>query len=78
MVATKRALDHYRELDNSFAMTRESQLLDALAEDIEAGEQEKFADDLFNYDKLSKLDKWKTTIMLRVKSVIDAQEEDFS
>ena len=30
------------------------------------------------YDKMSKLDKWKTTILLRVKSTIEEKGEDFS
>lgn len=37
-----------------------------------------FADKLFQFDQLSKLDKWKTTLLLRVKSNIEEEEEDFS
>jgi hypothetical protein len=33
---------------------------------------------LFQYDQLSKLDKWKTTLLLRVKTAVEKQEEDFS
>lgn len=78
MVATSRALESYRELDNTFASTREHQLLVDLAEAVEQGDQEVFADKLFQYDNLSKLDKWKTTILLRVKNAIEEKGEDFS
>ena len=57
MVGTNRALESYRELDNTFASTREHQLLVDLAEAVEQGDQEKFSEKLFLYDQLSKLDK---------------------
>jgi alpha-soluble NSF attachment protein len=65
-------------MDPGFAQTRECQLLADLAADIEAGDQEKFTDDLFQFDRFQKLDKWQTTIMVRVKNQIQEQEDDFS
>lgn len=78
MVASHRALESYVELDNTFASTREFQLLNDLVAAVEAGEQEQFSDKLFQYDQMSKLDKWKTTLLLRVKNGIEEQGEDFS
>ena len=49
-----------------------------LAEAVEEGDQEKFADKLFQFDQMSKLDKWKTTLLLRVKEGIEEKGEDFS
>lgn len=78
LVATNRALQSYRDMDNSFVQTREHMLLQDLVEAVEKGEQEMFADKLFQYDQLSKLDKWKTTLLLKVKNSIEEQGEDFS
>ncbi|KAI9842003.1 MAG: vesicular-fusion protein S17 [Thelocarpon superellum] len=78
MVGANRALEGYRDLDPTFASTREHQLLVDLSEAIEQGEQELFADKLFQYDRMSKLDKWKTTILLRIKGGIEEKGEDFS
>lgn len=78
MVAVNRAFEKYRDMDHTFASTREHQLLVDLAEAVDAGDQEAFADKLFQYDQMSKLDKWKTTILLRVKNAIDEKGEDFS
>ena len=78
MIATNRALESYRDLDPQFGQTREHQLLVDLAEAVEAGDQEAFADKLFQFDQMSKLDKWKTTILLRVKEGIEEKGEDFS
>ena len=78
MIATNRALESYRDLDPQFSQTREHQLLVDLAEAVEAGDQEAFADKLFQFDQMSKLDKWKTTIIVRVKNNIEEAGEDFS
>ncbi|KAL8869286.1 MAG: hypothetical protein Q9174_004384 [Haloplaca sp. 1 TL-2023] len=78
MVATSRALESYRDLDPTFPSTREHQLLADLAEAVEQGDQEMFADKLYSFDQLSKLDKWKTTLLLRVKESIEEKGEDFS
>ncbi len=78
MVGVNRALQGYRDLDPTFASTREHQLLVDLVEAVEQGDQEVFADKLFQYDQMSKLDKWKTTILLQIKSSIEEKGEDFS
>ncbi|KAH8424812.1 alpha-soluble NSF attachment protein SEC17 [Aspergillus melleus] len=78
LVATNRALESYRDIDNTFASTREHQLLVDLTQAVEAGDQETFADKLFQFDQLSKLDKWKTTLLLRIKNSIEEAGEDFS
>ncbi|KAL3421904.1 alpha-soluble NSF attachment protein [Phlyctema vagabunda] len=78
MVATNRAFAKYRDMDPTFPSTREHQLLIDLAEAVQAGDQEMFADKLFKYDQISKLDKWKTTILLKIKNAIEDAGEDFS
>ena len=78
MVAAKRGLDNYREWDNSFGQTRENMLLMDLVGCVEEGDQEGFSEKLYQYDQMSKLDKWKTTLLLKVKNGIEKDEEDFS
>ncbi|KAF8852691.1 TPR-like protein [Acephala macrosclerotiorum] len=77
-VATNRALEKYRDMDPTFPSQREHQLLVDLYEAVEAGDQEMFADKLFQYDQMSKLDKWKTVILLKIKNSIEEKGEDFS
>ncbi|KAL4879157.1 soluble NSF attachment protein [Aspergillus karnatakaensis] len=76
MVTASRALESYREIDHTFQTTREHQLLVDLIQSVEAHDQEGFADKLFQFDQLSQLDKWKTTLLLRVKNGIQGPEED--
>ena len=78
IVATKRALEQYKEWDNSFMQQRECMLLTDLVGCVEEGDQDGFSEKLFQYDQMSKLDKWKTSLLLKVKSGIEKEEEDFS
>ena len=78
LVATNRALQNYRDLDNTFMSTREHALLVDLTQAVEQGDPETFGDKLFQFDQLSKLDKWKTTLFLRIKNNIEETGEDFS
>jgi alpha-soluble NSF attachment protein len=77
-VGVNTALEKYRELDPSFQQQREYALLVDLAAAVQDGDQEMFSDKLFQYDQLSKLDKWKTTLLLRIKGTIEEGGEDFS
>ncbi len=78
MVAVNRGLGKYRDMDATFASTREHQLLVDLADAVENGDNEAFADKLFQYDQMSKLDGWKTKILLKIKNAIEEKGEDFS
>ena len=77
-VSTERALDKYRDMDPTFASQREHQLLIDVLGAVQEGDQEKFADKLYAYDQMSKLDKWKTTILLRIKGQIEEADNEFS
>ncbi|KAK9449676.1 soluble NSF attachment protein [Limtongia smithiae] len=74
IVSAKRAVEEYAELDPTFVQTREYNLLVDVIAAVEDGDQERFTDKVFQFDQFSKLDKWKTTILLRIKKSI--QEED--
>ncbi|KAI1169494.1 alpha-soluble NSF attachment protein [Nemania sp. FL0916] len=76
LVGTNRAIERYREMDPTFATTREHQLLVDLAASVENQDSGDFEDKLYQYDQMSKLDKWKTEILLRIKNNI--KEEDFA
>ena len=78
LVSAQRALEKYPDLDPTFASTREYQLLVDVTETIEAGDADKFGEKLFQYDRMSKLDTWKTNILLVVKSKIEEADNEFS
>jgi len=78
LVATKRNLDRYIEKDPSFASQREYQLLSDLTAAVEDNNQEQFTEKLFAYDQMSRLDQWKTEILVRVKNNIEEADNEFS
>ena len=60
----KRALEKYDDIDPSFGTSRECVLLNALADAAELGDQDAFASALAEYDSMSRLDPWKTKLLL--------------
>jgi len=76
IIAAKRAVEEYVEMDPSFFQTREYNLLMDVIGAVEDGDQEKFTDKVFQFDQFSKLDKWKTTILLRIKNSIQEEDEN--
>lgn len=78
VVASHRALDKYAEMDPTFQGQREYTLLTQLLAAIEKSDQEEFTDQLYQYDQVSKLDRWKTTMLVKVKNAIEAPEDEFA
>lgn len=73
-VAIDNALERYEELDPTFSGTREYQLLKDLAASIDEEDVAKFTDAVKEYDSMTKLDAWRTTLLLRVKEALKAKE----
>ncbi|KAK0639284.1 soluble NSF attachment protein [Cercophora newfieldiana] len=78
IVSTRRNLEKYREKDPGFGSQREYQLLVDLTEAVEEGNQEAFTDKLYAFDQMSRLDKWKTEILVRIKNQIEEADNEFS
>ncbi|KAL0299352.1 UNVERIFIED_CONTAM: Alpha-soluble NSF attachment protein [Sesamum radiatum] len=74
VVAISNALERYQELDPTFSGTREYKLLADLATAIDEEDVAKFTDAVKEYDGMTQLDSWKTTLLLRVKEALKAKE----
>ncbi|KAK9127307.1 hypothetical protein Syun_016104 [Stephania yunnanensis] len=74
VVAITNALDKYQELDPTFSGTREYKFLADLAASIEEEDVTKFTDVVKEFDSMTRLDPWKTTLLLRVKEKLKAKE----
>ncbi|GAV56222.1 hypothetical protein ZYGR_0BA01280 [Zygosaccharomyces rouxii] len=75
-VAASRTLSEGRQEDSNFSESREAQLLQDLIEAVGEGDSQLFSDKVFAFDRYSKLDKWKTTVLLRIKESISQAEDD--
>ncbi|PKI40618.1 alpha-soluble NSF attachment protein 2 [Punica granatum] len=74
VVAISNALDRYQELDPTFSGTRECRLLKDIAAAIDEEDVVKFTDVVKEFDSMTPLDSWKTTLLLRVKEKLKAKE----
>lgn len=72
-VTAKRNLGKYSALDTTFSSTREAKFVNILIDAVESGDTEKFTAAVFEFDQITKLDNWKTNILLKIKRGI--QEE---
>ncbi|KAJ3187253.1 vesicular-fusion protein S17 [Irineochytrium annulatum] len=73
-VRTAQSLEKYKSMDVTFEATREYAFLRGLVEAIEGSDVEAFTTLVVEFDKMTKLDSWKTSLLLTVKKSI--QEED--
>eukprot|EP01101_Sappina_pedata_P011907 TRINITY_DN8081_c0_g1_i1.p2 TRINITY_DN8081_c0_g1~~TRINITY_DN8081_c0_g1_i1.p2 ORF type:complete len:285 (+),score=120.76 TRINITY_DN8081_c0_g1_i1:34-888(+) len=76
MVAARRALERYQGMDHSYASSRESKLISGLIEAVDESDLEKFNNEVSEFDSISPLEPWKTTLLLRVKNKIKDADED--
>ncbi|KAF5746991.1 alpha-soluble NSF attachment protein 2 [Tripterygium wilfordii] len=74
VVAITNALERYQELDPTFSGTREYRLLADVAAAIDEEDIAKFTDVVKEFDSMTPLDPWKTTLLLRVKEKLKAKE----
>ncbi|XP_048326600.2 alpha-soluble NSF attachment protein 2 [Ziziphus jujuba] len=74
VVAITNALEKYQELDPTFSGTRECKFLADVAAAIDEEDIAKFTDVVKEFDSMTPLDQWKTTLLLRVKEKLKAKE----
>jgi alpha-soluble NSF attachment protein len=74
VVAITNALERYQELDPTFSGTREYRFLADIAAAVDEEDVVKFTDVVKEFDSMTPLDSWKTTLLLRVKEKLKAKE----
>lgn len=73
-VAISNALERFQDIDPTFSGTREYRLLADLASSMDEGDVAKFTEAIREFDSMTRLDPWKTTLLLKAKKTI--QEKD--
>lgn len=73
-MSAERALERYKDMDASFCSQRECKFLQELVDACKNYDVEAFTNGVVEYDSISKLDSWKTSILLKIKNSI--KEED--
>merc|ERR1712232_198391 len=76
-VAAEQAFEKkYDVLDYTFGTSREGKFASQLIECVKGGDEEVFATACYDYDRISKLDPWKTTMLVKVKKTITGDDDD--
>lgn len=78
IVASKRALDDYGLWSHEFNQSREKDFLISLTEAADECDIEKFTHAVQDYDSMSRLQPWQTTVLLKVKENIIKEEDDLA
>ncbi|KAF9453861.1 vesicular-fusion protein SEC17 [Macrolepiota fuliginosa MF-IS2] len=71
LVTAKRNMMKYGNQDMTFPSTREAKFVNVLTEIMEAGDLEGFTAAVVEFDSVTKLDNWKTGILLKIKRGIE-------
>ena len=74
IVGAKRALDKYKDLDPMFSQQREAKLCEAIADAMEDLDVDSFTKAVGDYDSMTPLDPFKTTLLLRVKNNLSGDD----
>lgn len=75
-IGAEQALQRYEGIDYTFSESREGKFARTLVECVEGMDAEGFAQACFEFDRVSKLDPWKTSMLVKVKRGIQGGEED--
>jgi len=78
VVSAKRALENYQEMDVTFSSQRECKFLLQILDAVENYNVEAFTQAVVEFDSISKLDQWKTSILLKIKNSINSEESSLS
>lgn len=70
LIACQRIINDYEEKDASFSDSRECKFLKEILVAMEANDLQLFTDAVIEFDRISRLDSWKTSVLLIIKKTI--------
>jgi len=75
-IAAQQRKDQYEGMDYTLSSAREGKFASHLIECVEGYDTEGFATACMDYDRISKLDPWKTSMLVKVKRTINDDDGD--
>lgn len=76
IVASEKTVNEALRQDPSFENSREHTLVSDLIEDVKQGDLDAFTSHVTDFDRFTKLDRWKTTLLLQIKETISGADDD--
>lgn len=74
LVTTQRLLDTFAHKDVTFPSTREAKFAHEVMSACEEADVERFTAAVYQYDQVTKLDNWKTGVLLKIKKALEEDE----
>lgn len=74
LVTTNNLLQDFARKDVTFPSTREAKFAHQLMVACEEGDVDQYTGAIFEYDKVTKLDNWKTEVLLKIKKALEEDE----
>jgi len=75
-VRTRQKLDEFYAADYSFETMREGKFIADILQAVEGFDGDSFTDICFQYDNITKLDPWKTSLLVKIKRTIQEEAEE--
>lgn len=66
-------MNEYQRASPAFEDSREFKLIDKLVQAFDKGSADAFAEAITDYDRITRIDEWLTTILLRIKKSIPTE-----
>ncbi|EJD76782.1 hypothetical protein LOAG_16358 [Loa loa] len=76
LLDTQNALKRYEEISPSFVDSREYKLINELISCLEDKNQVKFTEVVKSFDKISRLDQWHTSLLVKIKRSCGDEDDD--
>ncbi|KAF0742977.1 hypothetical protein Ae201684P_000118 [Aphanomyces euteiches] len=74
IVLIKQKIDEFNDIDYTFPDSREGKFLTAMATAYETFNLDGFADAVYEFDTITKLEPWKVSLLLKVKQSIQGED----
>uniref|UniRef100_T1JB32 Uncharacterized protein n=1 Tax=Strigamia maritima TaxID=126957 RepID=T1JB32_STRMM len=75
LLNAQHAVQKYEEMYPAFSDSRESKFIKTLMQHLEEQNIDEFTDTVKDYDSISRLDQWYTTMLLRIKKTVAEQPD---
>lgn len=73
-INARQAMDKYQDISPAFEDSREFKLVNKLLEAYDQNSADAFAESITDYDRITRIDEWLTTILLHIKKSISAED----
>jgi len=76
LVGAQKGLENYKNWDVSFQSSRECKFVEDIIQAVEKYDVEAFTQAVVDYDSITKIDSWKTKVLLKIKQGINANASE--